>query len=221
LPLGRYLAVRYASRVAPLLSTSTVLFLARWWHQQGAAHSVGDAVLMCALAGAAGIAGTVNACGQSGGKESLSTLCFAAAGAFAVTGVAAYSNGLALPLLMWAITTLTTYAISAHFWRQDKRQASADRHQLSVETLRARTTVQTAFITGAAQIEAARQRAAGEAAQVAAIEEAWHHRRALDLPAQAEGFRRLEMPEPLTVGQILKQSRCPSGENATDKTPPV
>jgi hypothetical protein len=190
--LGRHLARRYVARIAPGVSTTVVLWLARQWHDQGAAHSAGDVALMIVLATAAAGFGIVNATGRHGGEDMLTTSAFAAAGAFAVTAVAAYANGWALPLIMWALSTLTVYAISAHFWRQDRRAAAERDHQLTRETLRATTEVQATFIRAAADVEQVRVAAEVEAARVQALEEAWKHRLALN---DAPGFRRLEMPE--------------------------
>ncbi len=192
--LGRYLLVHYGARVAPLAISTGVLVLARWWHAEGAAHSTWDAVLMGVLATASAGAGTVNGLGQ-GHEYGLTMSAYGAAGALAVTGVAAYSNGMALPLIMWALASGAAYAVCSHFWRQDRRQERADQHVLTVEQLRSSTTVTTTVVTAMAAVEVAKTAALAQAARADALEEAWAARRALEpgFTTDAAGFRRLEL----------------------------
>jgi hypothetical protein len=163
-----------AVKAAPAIATSTVLILARVWNAHGAEHSVGDAFLMGTLATAAAISGGLAAIGRTG--DAVTGTAYATAGTLAMSGVAAYSNGLPLPLLLWAIATLTAYVLAARTWRQDRRTAVAfeqhmtDRreehaHVERVEAIRARAQIDTARV----QIEVARESTAYATALAEAI----------------------------------------------------
>jgi hypothetical protein len=179
--LGRYLLTRYGSRVAPGLSSTTVLVLARWWHERGAAHSVGDAALMIALSAACAGMGTVAASGRHGeGEGAVVAAAFGAAGAFAVIAPAAYSNEMALPLIVWVVATVLVYAVCAHYWRQDRRADRERRHQLQVEVVRAQREYAVTALQANAAVETARALGTADAERMRQLEQAWIHRRALD-----------------------------------------
>jgi hypothetical protein len=145
-------------KAAPALATTTVLALARIWNANGAQHSVGDASVMGALAIGAAFAGNALAHGQSG-EPAAAAIGFTAAGTFALAGVAAYTDGLPLPLLLWGIATVLGYVVAARHWRTDHREHIAyDRatetrretqhHVETVELIRARAAVETARAGG-------------------------------------------------------------------------
>lgn len=158
-------------KVAPGIATSTVLILARVWNAQGAEHSTGDAILMTALTlgtGAAGFAVTRGLHGDS----TTGAIALTASGTLAAAGVAAYSDGIALPLLLWAVATTLAYVLAAKHWRTDRRdQLAHDRHLTvrqgehrhveTVESIRARTQIEvaresTAYATALAEAITAR-----------------------------------------------------------------
>ncbi|WP_329368512.1 hypothetical protein OG896_23925 [Streptomyces sp. NBC_00669] len=147
-----------APKTAPALATTTVLALARIWNANGAEHSIGDASVMGALAIGAAFAGNALARGQSG-EPTAAAIGFTAAGTFALAGVAAYTDGLPLPLLLWGIATVLGYVAAARHWRTDHREHIAyDRatearretqhHVETVELIRARAQVETALAGG-------------------------------------------------------------------------
>src|SRR5438445_6737604 len=78
----------------PAAAPSVILVLGRWWHTEGAAHSIGDAALMTVLA--VGAAGFGAAARESG---TLPAYCVGAAGGLAAAAIAGYASGLALPLI--------------------------------------------------------------------------------------------------------------------------
>ncbi|MCM2419005.1 hypothetical protein [Streptomyces sp. RKAG293] len=146
-------------KAAPAIATSTVLILARIWNANGAEHSVGDAWLMGTLATGAAIAGGSAASGRNG-DSTLAGTAFAASGTLAFVGVAAYADGLPLPLLLWAVATVLAYALAARYWRTDRRETVAydrrtverhddHRHVETVEVIRARAQVESAQAGGA------------------------------------------------------------------------
>ncbi|WP_198357991.1 hypothetical protein [Streptomyces fildesensis] len=146
-------------KAAPAIATSTVLILARIWNANGAEHSVGDAWLMGILATGAAIAGGSAASGRNG-DSTLAGTAFAASGTLAFAGVAAYADGLPLPLLLWAVATVLAYALAARYWRTDRRESVAydrrtverhedHRHIETVEVIRARAQVESAQAGGA------------------------------------------------------------------------
>ncbi|TJZ99696.1 hypothetical protein [Actinacidiphila oryziradicis] len=162
-------------KAAPAIATSTVLILARIWNANGAQHSIGDAALMGVLATGAAVAGGLAAAGRNG-DPAVTGAAFTASGALAVAGVAGYADGLPLPLLLWAIATVLSYALAARYWREDRRESVAyDRHTIerretqrhveTVEVIRARASVETARV----QIDVARESTAYATALVAAI----------------------------------------------------
>lgn len=152
---ARHWAATALPKAAPALATTTVLVLARVWNANGAEHSIGNALLMGSLAiGAAG-AGCTTATGHRGADPVITGAAFATAGALALAGVAGYADGLALPLLLWAIATALAYGLAARHWRTDRRErtacerATAERrerhaHLERVEAIRAGAQVETA-----------------------------------------------------------------------------
>ncbi|WP_420076972.1 hypothetical protein ACOAKG_28375 [Streptomyces sp. JL3001] len=158
---ARHWLAAAAPKAAPAIATTTVLALARIWNANGAEHSVGNAVLMAALSLGAAAAGVV--AGNATGDSVLVGTAFAASGALAFAGVAGYSDGLPLPLLLWSLATAGAYGLAARYWRTDRRETVAHERQSSerreeyahierVETLRATTQIEVAR-TGAAYAE--------------------------------------------------------------------
>jgi hypothetical protein len=150
-----------APKAAPAITTTTVLALARIWNANGAEHSVGNAALMTVLSAGAAAAGV--AAGNSTGDSVLAGTAFAASGALAFAGVAGYTDGLPLPLLLWSLATAGAYALAARYWRTDRRDTVAYERHMSdrreeyahierVETLHATTQIEVAR-TGAAYAE--------------------------------------------------------------------
>ncbi|MFG2194966.1 hypothetical protein [Streptomyces sp. NPDC048639] len=141
-------------KAAPALATSTVLILARIWNANGAEHSLGNAVLMTALALGAAAAGACASIGSSGDGV-LAGTAFAASGGLALAGVAGYADGLSLPLLLWALATAVAYGLAARYWRTDRRETTAyerrtterreeHAHVERIETMRAHTQIEVA-----------------------------------------------------------------------------
>ncbi|MDF3140080.1 MULTISPECIES: hypothetical protein [unclassified Streptomyces] len=158
---ARHWLAATAPKAAPAIATTTVLALARIWNANGAEHSVGNAVLMAALSLGAAAAGV--AAGNATSDSVIVGTAFAASGALAFAGVAGYSDGLSLPLLLWSLATAGAYGLAARYWRHDRRETVAFERQTSerreeyahierVETLRATTQIEVAR-TGAAYAE--------------------------------------------------------------------
>ncbi|WP_051757132.1 hypothetical protein [Kitasatospora purpeofusca] len=161
---------RHTARLAPGLSTTTILIAARVWSEQGARHSFGDAVLMGALTLGAAAAGTVSA-KHANGHYLLTTTCYAAAGTTAVCGAAAYSDGLALPILLWLLATVAVYALAARYWREDRRTATAHANTYELRSMERGTDLQIARTTAKAKVEAAHEASAYMAALADAVRE--------------------------------------------------
>jgi len=151
-------AGRIASRALPAAATTGVLVLGRYWHLHGAAHSVGDAVLLGSLAAGTAICGVM--LGDGHGRTPATAL--GVAGGLAAAAIAGYAASLALPLVVWAVATTAAYSLARRHWRQDDRAERAHRHQvelqrgehdhqLQLEALRTHA----AEITGRYQVEAA------------------------------------------------------------------
>ncbi|MEU5402678.1 hypothetical protein ABZ348_25650 [Streptomyces sp. NPDC005963] len=160
--LARHCLALALPKAAPAVATSTVLVLGRIWNANGAEHSVGDATLMALLAVGAATAGAFAAVGR-GGNDVIAGTAFALSGGLALAGVAGYADGLSLPLLLWALATVTAYALSARHRRTDRRTAVAWEHGTierrethahveRVEALRAGARIETARV-GAAYAE--------------------------------------------------------------------
>ncbi|MFJ9373790.1 hypothetical protein [Streptomyces sp. NPDC101455] len=159
--IARHWLAIVAPKAAPAIATSTVLALARIWNANGAEHSTGNAALMTVLSAGAAAAGV--AAGNSTGDSVLVGTAFAASGALAFAGVAGYTDGLPLPLLLWSLATAGAYALAARYWRTDRRDTLAHERHVSerreeyahierVETLHATTQIEVAR-TGAAYAE--------------------------------------------------------------------
>jgi hypothetical protein len=149
-------------KAAPAIATTTVLALARIWNANGAEHSVGNAVLMTALSLGAAAAGVCASIGRAGDSVIAGT-AFATSGGLALAGVAGYSDGLSLPLLLWVLATAVAYGLAARYWRTDRRERIAHEQHVSerreerahverVETIRAQTQIEVAR-AGAAYAE--------------------------------------------------------------------
>ncbi|MEU8688506.1 hypothetical protein [Streptomyces sp. NPDC048665] len=141
-----------APKAAPAVATTTVLALARIWNANGAEHSTGNAALMTVLAAGAAAGGASLA---RAGEPVLAATGYAVSGSLALAGVAGYSDGLSLPLLLWALATVLAYCFAARHWRQDRRDALDHERRASerreehahierVETIRAETQIEVA-----------------------------------------------------------------------------
>jgi hypothetical protein len=155
---ARHWLTDLAPKAAPALATTTVLALARIWNANGAQHSIGDAAVVGVLAAGAAFAGNALATGENG-EGTAAAVGFTAAGTLAFAGVAAYSDGLPLPLLLWSIATVLSYVLAFRHWRTDKRETTAyerasvdrretQRHVETVEVIRARAHVEAAQAGG-------------------------------------------------------------------------
>lgn len=175
----------WTPRLAPAITTTTLLAAARVWNADGAEHSIADAFLMGAFAaGSAGL-GISSAVGTNG-HSGITGVAFGGAAVFSMVGVAAYADPLPLPILLWLIATIAVYAVCARYWREDMRaelghlraleQAREQhRHGERVEEIRA----------AAAKDVAETTRDAAQAAQLLA---AWQHRQALDIHPDLAGI---------------------------------
>ncbi|MET7663906.1 hypothetical protein ABZS99_34610 [Streptomyces sp. NPDC005463] len=157
--IARHWLAAAAPKAAPVLATSTVLILARIWNANGAEHSTGNAVLMTALSLAAGAAGVFASMGHGGDKVITGT-AFAASGALAFTGVAGYSDGLSLPLLLWLLATVAAYGIAARYWRTERRDTIAHERHTVVRREEHAHVERVEALKAGAQIESARAGAA-------------------------------------------------------------
>ena len=122
---GPLRAVDTLAKAAPALGTTSVLVLARVWNAHGAQHSVGGALLMGALTVGATVAGCASAHGHGGTNPAITGAAFATAGALTLAGVSGYADGLALPLLLWAIATAIAYGLAARHWSAERREHAA------------------------------------------------------------------------------------------------
>ncbi|MHC0432011.1 hypothetical protein ACX6XY_17760 [Streptomyces sp. O3] len=156
--VARHWLVLAAPKAAPVLSTSTVLALARIWNAGGAEHDVGGAVLMTALAAGSAAAGVLAA--HKLGDTTVTVTCLSGSAACALAGIAAYSDGIELPLLLWAIATLIMYALAARTWRSDRREAAARQRHTSERREHHAHVERVEAIRAGAQIESARAGAA-------------------------------------------------------------
>jgi len=145
----------------PAAAPTVILALGRWWHSQGAAHSIGDAILMTTLAGTAAVCGAATA---KGGGE-LPAYCLGTAGGLAAAAIAGYASGMALPLIVWAVSTAVTAIAAvrarraeARAEREHARRIERDRlhadTQIQREAIRAQSRIEVAAITGAWQARA-------------------------------------------------------------------
>ncbi|MEU8677326.1 hypothetical protein [Streptomyces sp. NPDC048560] len=149
-----------APKAAPAFATSTVLILGRIWNANGAEHSVGNAALMIVLAAGAATAGAFAAGGRGGGDGVLAATAFATSGGLALAGVAGYSDGWSLPILLWAVATAVAYGIAARHWRTDRRATLTHDRQSSVRREEHGHIERVEALRAGAQIEVARSGAA-------------------------------------------------------------
>ncbi|WP_329573848.1 hypothetical protein [Streptomyces sp. NBC_01361] len=157
--VARHWLAIIAPKAAPALATSAVLILARIWNANGAEHSTGNAVLMAALSLAAGAAGAFASMGP-GGDRVITGTAFAASGALALTGVAGYSDGLSLPILLWVLATVAAYGLAARNWRTERRDTTAHERHTTVRREEHAHIERVEALKAGAQIEVARTGAA-------------------------------------------------------------
>ncbi|MQS17940.1 hypothetical protein F7Q99_38565 [Streptomyces kaniharaensis] len=150
---GTYLVTRYGGRVAPFLSTTTALVLARIWHDQGAAGSWGDVALMLALSAGSTFHGVVSA-SKEHGHEVITAVAFAASGSFALIGVAAYTSSWALAAILWLVATVLVYSVTARHWRTARERAEARWHELQLTQVNRLADVETARLQATVQAQA-------------------------------------------------------------------
>lgn len=150
---GLTLLIAYSGRIVPVITTSTALILARIWHEQGAADSVGNMTLMIALAAGSFAAACVSAAHRNG--DAITTAAaFTASGAFALIGPAAYTESWALSMLLWLVATVLVYVVSSRHWRTARQLREARDHELALARLDSATTVATAVIDRDAKAQA-------------------------------------------------------------------
>ncbi|MBZ4322490.1 hypothetical protein [Streptomyces huiliensis] len=155
-------------KAAPAIATSTVLILGRIWNANGAEHSVGDAALMTVLSGAAAAAGAL-ATFAGPGATVLAGTAFATSGSLALAGVAGYADGIALPLLLWALATAVAYGLAARTWRTDRRDTLTHNRHVAVRREEHAHVERVEALRAGAQIEVAREGAAYAEALAAAL----------------------------------------------------
>ncbi|MFH8343142.1 hypothetical protein [Streptomyces sp. AM6-12] len=142
---GLTLLAAYSGRIVPVITTSTALALARIWHEQGAAHSIGDMVLMIALSTGSFAAGCVSAAHRN--SDAVTTaVAFTASGMFAVIGPAAYTESWALAGVLWFVSTVLVYVVSSRHWRAARQLREDREHELMLVRLSSATTVATTVI---------------------------------------------------------------------------
>jgi hypothetical protein len=142
----------------PAAAPSVILMLGRWWHAEGAAHSLGDAALMTVLAAGATVVGIA---AREGG--SLPAYCVGAAGGLAAAAIAGYASGMALPLITWALATALTAIAAARSRRTDARAGTEHARVMERERLRAETEIQREAIRAQSRIEVAQLTGAWQA----------------------------------------------------------
>lgn len=157
----------------PAAAPSVILALGRWWHAEGAAHSIGDAALMSVLA-----AGALGAGLATRSTGSLPAYCAGTAGGLAAAAIAGYTSGLALPLITWAVATALTAVAAVRGHRAEsrgeveharvmQRERLRAETEISREAIRAQSRIDVAQITGAWQARAAALTASAASAHTA------------------------------------------------------
>lgn len=150
---GVTLLVAYSGRIVPVITTSTALALARIWHEQGAAHSIGNMTLMVALSGGAFAGACVSAAHRN--SDAVTTaVAFTASGAFALVGPAAYTESWALAALIWLVATVLVYLTSARHWRAARTAREGREHELALARLDSYTQIEGARVTNDARTQA-------------------------------------------------------------------
>lgn len=150
---GVSLLIAYSGRVVPIITTSTALALARIWHAQGAAHSIGSAALMVALSAGSFAAACVSAVHRNGDPVT-TAVAFSASGAFAVIGPAAYTESWALSALLWLVATVLVYVTTSRHWRRARQACEAREHELALARLESVTRIAGAAIERDSQAQA-------------------------------------------------------------------
>jgi len=118
---------RLAGRVLPGLVMAALVALGRWWHVQGAAHSVPDALLVGGLAAACALVAVVSTAGR-GGSAVITGAALGTAGVLVVLAVAGYAHAVALPLALALVWAGGWYALGALHQRSEAtRQAEHER----------------------------------------------------------------------------------------------
>lgn len=150
-PAARASAFSKLDRLAPLGLGTPLLVLGRIWHAHGAAHSVGDATLLGALSSA----GLVGAAAASGKSAVVAGTALGVSGGLAAAAIAGYANGLSLPAIIWAVATISAYAVSWRGWRADARRAADAVLEREAKALECSTVLQTEVIRAQRDISVA------------------------------------------------------------------
>ncbi|MFE7442382.1 hypothetical protein ACFU7X_18245 [Streptomyces chartreusis] len=162
-------------------AAGTLLALARIWNEQGAEHSPSAAGLMLAFGAASGYFAVKNE------EETVSAVFSSMALSFGALSVAVYSDPIAPALIIWVVAVIASCVLIARSRRDDHRVAKAHANEMAALNVDRGADITIAKINANAQIEAAREYAAG----AAAIEEARAHRAALaDGPVDPIGMLR-------------------------------
>ncbi len=149
-PAARASAFSKLDRFAPLGLSTPLLVFGRIWHAHGAAHSVGDAMLLGTLS-----AGALVGAAVTGKSPVIAGTALGVSGGLAAAGIAGYATGLSLPLITWAIATISAYAVAWRGWRADARRAAEAVLEREAKALECSTVLQTEVIRAQRDISVA------------------------------------------------------------------
>jgi len=149
------LTFKRLDRIAPLLLSTPIVVLGRFWHAHGAAGSVGDASLFGVLSAAAAVVGAAAKSAVVAGTT------LAVAGGLAAAAIAGYAHEIWAPAITWAAGTGCGYGVSWRGWRAEARADAAAAHALQLAAMGHSAAVQRTLIGAlkdvrVAEIEAGR-----------------------------------------------------------------
>lgn len=187
-------------RIAPGLVTTAATLLAWGWHEQlpdGSTQPLWVSGLLTVLAAAAG---TVSAAKPHGDGDT-TRVSFAAGGALALLGIAAWTPIWSLRVLLWLVATAAVYAVCAPLWRGDRRREREQRHERAMAETEGRTRVALAVVEGQARVAEAKWEHRTEVGRVEGITRTVE---ALVAANEARETRGVAPGDELNVAALLK-----------------
>lgn len=156
-------------KALPFAVNTAVAVVAHQWHYEGAAHSIGDAVICGGAALAALCIGAALSKVESIPPAALA-LAYGTGGALIGVEVIGYTQAPALALLAWLAGTVVSYALAKTGWvkRSDRREERA--HEREMLALREQAKTERAQIKAGAQVSVARELSAAWAAERLAVD---------------------------------------------------
>jgi hypothetical protein len=198
-------------KALPLAVNTLAAAVAHQWHYQGAAHSIGDAVICGGIAVTALWAGAALSKVQSIPPTALA-LTYGTGGALLGVSVIGYAQAPAIALLAWLAGTVISYALAATGWTRRSERRDERAHEREMLLIQEQAKTERTQIKAGAQVSVARELGAAWAAERMAVD-SFNQRYPSSIPVFGAVALNPAKPDPLDFDAQL---RALTGSAETD-----